>query len=152
MFGYPNVILYLAAVALIFSLSYTAPASGETYVRKLDNDVWVDWRLINSWPVKKVQKTFSPQGEQVHISTPIPSNPNQPGTSLPTQPPKTPIKPWCDCPEEYRLWLEQHLPNLPNIIDLGDSFLYTEPNFHKGRLPDWRPDGGSIDGGIGVTR
>ena len=146
MSGYRNVILYLVTVALIFSLSYTAPASDETYVRKLDNDVWIDWRLINSWSVDKVQKIFSPRGERVHISTPIPSNPNQPLTSH-TWPPKTPIKPWCDCPEEYKLRLEQRLLNAQDIIDPGDSL-----NFRKKDIPNWRPDGRSIDGGTGVTR
>lgn len=104
-----------AIVVAIFALLLTGPASSQTFVRKLNDDVWIDWRLINAWSVHDVQRAFAPGGETVHISTPIPQIPVVPTTNNPVSPPKTPIDPWCDCPEEYRIQIKKFLPSVPVI-------------------------------------
>ena len=100
MFSCQDVVSTRVAVMILFVLLVaTGSASSQTYVRKSNDNVWIDWRFIRGWSVDQVEKTFAPSGEIVHISTPIAL---RPATNTPKSPPKTPIDPWCDCPEEYR--------------------------------------------------
>lgn len=108
-----NIPCRAAIVVAIFALSLAGPASSQTLVRKLNDDVWIDWRLVNAWSVHDVQKVFSPSGEKVHISTPIPPSPIAPTTNNPISDPKTPINPWCDCPEEYSIPIVNYLSSVP---------------------------------------
>ena len=45
----------------IFALTFMNTATSESLVRKSNNDVWIDWRLIKNWSVNDVQSVFSPK-------------------------------------------------------------------------------------------
>ena len=122
------------AVSLIgvLALTFMNTATSQTLVRKSNDDVWLDWRLVKNWSVNDVKSVFSPSGKSVHIATPIPSTPTISFTNNPTTLPKTPINPWCDCPEEYRIHIMENLSRVPGV---GDQLLWYQ-SFEKSYIID----------------
>ena len=87
---------------LVFFLLPTAPATAEFQVRKSGDDVWINLLFIKGWPIEIVKMVFAPNGERIHFVIPVsPDDPSDPDV--------TPIRPWCDCPEEYEFQLIQTL-------------------------------------------